>query len=189
MDSARAKMTTHTKNFKRNLSTSASPPFTESGQPLFSQQRIFPAPLTGPFDFSKFCRTLQYHDTKAFPRGRLSLFFAIFYLAHCPSRCYNTKTYPLSHPTGSDRIMNLWHTKGFKWKIILSVLVFLLGLVCSTVFSVRMHQNALEARRKTRPAQRHHLRQLPHRGFLPGHRRDGLPGADPHQRGRPVQAL
>ena len=45
--------------------------------------------------------------------------------------------------------MNLWHTKGFKWKIILSVLVFLLGLVCSTVFSVRMHQNALEARRKT----------------------------------------
>ena len=39
--------------------------------------------------------------------------------------------------------MNLWHTKGFKWKIILSVLVFLLGLVCSTVFSVRMHQNAL----------------------------------------------
>ena len=45
--------------------------------------------------------------------------------------------------------MNLWHTKGFKWKIILSVLVFLLGLVCSTVFSVRIHQNALEARRKT----------------------------------------
>ena len=45
--------------------------------------------------------------------------------------------------------MNLWHTKGFKWKIILSVLVFLLSLVCSTVFSVRMHQNALEARRKT----------------------------------------
>ena len=44
--------------------------------------------------------------------------------------------------------MNLWHTKGFKWKIILSVLVFLLGLVCSTVFSVRIHQNALEARRE-----------------------------------------
>ena len=64
MDSARAKMTTRTKNFKRNLSTSASPPFAESGQPLFSQQRIFPALLTGPFDFSKFCRTLQYRQGK-----------------------------------------------------------------------------------------------------------------------------
>ena len=44
--------------------------------------------------------------------------------------------------------MDLWHTKGFKWKICLSVLVFLVGLVCLGVFSARMHQNDLEARRE-----------------------------------------
>lgn len=45
-------------------------------------------------------------------------------------------------------MMDLWHTKGFKKKIAFSVLVFLVGLVLLGVFSFRMHQGNLTARRE-----------------------------------------
>lgn len=45
-------------------------------------------------------------------------------------------------------MMDLWHTKGFKWKILLAVLLFLAALVLLGVFCLRMHQGELDARRE-----------------------------------------
>lgn len=44
--------------------------------------------------------------------------------------------------------MNLWHTKGFKWKLLLFVLVFLAALSVLAVCCIRMHQSDLDARRE-----------------------------------------
>lgn len=44
--------------------------------------------------------------------------------------------------------MNLWHTKGFKWKIVLFVLVFLAALSVLGLCCLRMHQSDLEASRE-----------------------------------------